>query len=58
MKRIFHFFKYEMHRHRKFQLAITTGTIGCAAGGFLIPSQQELLLVAGLATNLLWIWEQ
>lgn len=46
-----------LQRHRRFQLGITLGTLFCAIGGYLFPIHQELLIVAGVATNLAWIWE-
>lgn len=46
-----------LQRHRRFQLGITLGTLFCALGGYVFPVHQELLVVAGVMTNLAWIWE-
>lgn len=46
-----------LHRHRKFQLIITTGIVGTTAVSYLVPQYQEFVIVAATATNLVWIWE-
>lgn len=46
-----------LHRHRRFQLIITAGTIATALTAFLVPHHGELIVMAGTATNLIWIWE-
>lgn len=46
-----------IHRHRRFQLIITAGTIATAAMAYTFPHYNELIVFAGTATNLIWIWE-
>lgn len=56
-KRDMHWLHVELHRHRKFQLAITCGTIGTAAMAVFMPHHGELIAIGSVATNLVWIWE-
>lgn len=46
-----------LHRHRKFQLIITSGTVVAAIVSFLAPDRAELVIAASTLTNLIWIWE-
>ena len=57
MRRFLVWLLHDVERHRKFQVVITTGVVGCAFWGAFIPAHQELVLVAGVMTNLIWIWE-
>ena len=53
MKRFLH----RMERHRWFQLIITSGVIVSTAVGYFFPYHGEFAVAAGVATNLIWIWE-
>lgn len=53
MKRFF----FKLERHRWFQLGITAGVFASTAIGYLFPYHGEIAIVAGVATNLIWIWE-
>lgn len=57
MKKKFRILFHRLERHRWFQLTITFGVIASTAIGYLLPYHGELALAAGVATNLLWIWE-
>lgn len=56
-KRDMHWVHVELHRHRKFQLIITCGTLGTAIVAIIMPHHGELIAIASVATNLVWIWE-
>lgn len=52
-------FKRKMHeRHGVFQMLITCGVCTSTAIGYFMPYHGEFAIAAGVATNLLWIWEQ
>lgn len=46
-----------IHRHRRFQLVITFGTLLTASAAYAFPHYNELIVLGGTATNLIWIWE-
>lgn len=56
-KRDMHWLHVEIHRHRKFQLVITAGTLGTALAAIVMPHHGELIAIGSVATNLIWIWE-
>jgi len=45
-------------RHRFFQLIITIGVFASTAIAYFFPYHGELAVASGVATNLIWIWEQ
>ena len=45
-------------RHRFFQLCITIGVFVSTFVGYFFPYHGEFAVAAGVATNLIWIWEQ
>ena len=47
-----------MSRHRFFQLCITIGVFVSTFVGYFFPYHGEFAIAAGVATNLIWIWEQ
>lgn len=49
--------KYHLERHRLFQVTITIGVCVSTAIGYFLPYHGEFAIAAGVATNLLWIWE-
>ncbi len=57
-KRIAHWFLREEHRHRHFQFTVTLGVLISTAIGYFMPYHGELAIAAGIATNLVWIWER
>lgn len=61
LRRIFKRDRHEVHlfihRHRRFQLIITAGTLATAIAAYVVPHHGELIIMAGTATNLIWIWE-
>ena len=56
-KRDMHIVHVEIHRHRKFQLVITAGTLCTAIVAVIMPHHGELIAIGSVATNLVWIWE-
>lgn len=48
---------FALQRHRKFQLIISLGTLGCASLALIIPHHAELIVIGSTITNLIWIWE-
>lgn len=56
-KQDMHRLHIELHRHRKFQLIITCGTLGTAVLAIVLPHHGELIAIGSVATNLVWIWE-
>lgn len=50
--------KWFNRRHRCFQVCITIGIFFSTAIGYFFPYHGEAAIVAGAATNLIWIWEQ
>ena len=54
----FHEWLLKTERHRKFQVCITLGVITSTFIGYFMPFHGEFALAAGVATNLIWIWEQ
>jgi len=49
--------KWLHKKHRYFQTTITIGVITSTAIGYFLPFHGEFAIVAGVATNLIWIWE-
>lgn len=58
MQKFKKWFFAEERRHRHFQITITTGVIASTAVGYFFPYHGELAIASGVATNLIWIWEQ
>lgn len=50
-------FLFRLERHRWFQVVITAGVIVSTIVGYFFPYHGEFAVVAGVATNLIWIWE-
>jgi hypothetical protein len=46
-----------MTRHRKFQIAITTGVVVSTFLGYVAPELGHFAVIGTIATNLAWIWE-
>lgn len=46
-----------IERHKKFQMVITAGTVGCTILYFLWPEHSEAATLVGCLTNMVWIWE-
>jgi hypothetical protein len=56
MRRLFHkLLTYE--KHRKVQLFVTVGTMTAAVIGLFIPEYSHASIIAGVATNMIWVWE-
>ncbi len=48
---------FTMPRHRKFQIVITTGAVVSNFIAWVLPQYNEIIIVSGLVTNIIWIWE-
>lgn len=46
-----------LERHRRFQIVISTGALVSALAALLWPEKAHASVIAGLVTNLIWIWE-
>lgn len=48
----------QLERHKRFQIAVSIGTVTCVAVGMIAPQYQLHVAVVNVLTNLIWIWEK
>ena len=48
---------HDLERHRKFQLAITSGVCVTSVISVFWPENAHASVIAGLVTNIIWVWE-